>query len=269
MSTGVLRRPGAEIYYEVAGSGPAIVFAHGLGGNHLSWWQQIAYFARQYTCVTFAHRGFAPSVTGAEPDAWDPSHYADDLEALIAHLDLTDVCLVAQSMGGWSSIEYALRHPSRVRRLVLSATSGTFDLSTLEPPAGSAMEQWYADHAPINMDLFRRGIHPAAGERMVREQPALHLLYREIDLLSARVDKFALREKLAAMRTVPVSRLRELTMPVLFVAGDEDVVFPPEAASALAAIAPHGELEVVPESGHSVYFERAALFNERVGSFLR
>ena len=40
-----LRRKGAEIHYEVFGKGPAIVFAHGLGGNHLSWWQQVAHFA--------------------------------------------------------------------------------------------------------------------------------------------------------------------------------------------------------------------------------
>jgi pimeloyl-ACP methyl ester carboxylesterase len=60
-TSGFLKRPGAEIYYETTGSGPAIVFAHGLGGNHLSWWQQVPYFARRNTCVTFAHRGFAPS----------------------------------------------------------------------------------------------------------------------------------------------------------------------------------------------------------------
>ncbi|HEX6155547.1 MAG TPA: alpha/beta fold hydrolase, partial [Burkholderiales bacterium] len=56
-----LRRDGAEIHYEVFGKGPAVVFAHGLGGNHLSWWQQVAHFSRAHTCVVFAHRGFPPS----------------------------------------------------------------------------------------------------------------------------------------------------------------------------------------------------------------
>ena len=69
---GKLERPGCTIHYEVTGSGPAIVFAHGLGGNHLSWWQQVAHFAPHYTCVAFAHRGFAPSdrIAGG-PDAAD------------------------------------------------------------------------------------------------------------------------------------------------------------------------------------------------------
>ena len=67
---GRLKRPFGNLYYEVSGSGPALLFAHGLGGNHLSWWQQVAHFAPHYTCVTFAHRGFAPSdpVAGG-PDA--------------------------------------------------------------------------------------------------------------------------------------------------------------------------------------------------------
>ena len=45
MDRGFLERPDCRIYYEVAGSGPFLVFAHGLGGNHLSWWQQVPYFS--------------------------------------------------------------------------------------------------------------------------------------------------------------------------------------------------------------------------------
>lgn len=57
---GMLERPDCRIHYEVTGEGPAIVFAHGLGGNHLSWWQQVAHFAPRHACVTFAHRGSLP-----------------------------------------------------------------------------------------------------------------------------------------------------------------------------------------------------------------
>jgi hypothetical protein len=53
---GFLDRPGCRIYYEVTGSGPPIIFAHGLGSNHLTWWQQVPHFSDRYTCVTFAHR---------------------------------------------------------------------------------------------------------------------------------------------------------------------------------------------------------------------
>ncbi len=56
--SGFLKRSDAEIYYEVTGSGPALVFAHGGGGHYLSWWQQIPYFSQRFTCVTFSHRYF-------------------------------------------------------------------------------------------------------------------------------------------------------------------------------------------------------------------
>src|SRR5207237_2066399 len=61
MRRGFLDRPGCRLYYEADGTGPMLVFAHGLGGNHLSWWQQVPHFRDRYTCVTFSHRGFAPS----------------------------------------------------------------------------------------------------------------------------------------------------------------------------------------------------------------
>ena len=60
-TVGKLKRPFGKLHYEVTGSGPALLFAHGLGGNQMSWWQQVAHFAPHYTCVAFAHRGFAPS----------------------------------------------------------------------------------------------------------------------------------------------------------------------------------------------------------------
>jgi pimeloyl-ACP methyl ester carboxylesterase len=262
----MLRRPGADIYYEVTGSGPAVVFAHGLGGNHLSWWQQVPHFARHYTCITFAHRGFAPSQLSAS--APDPTLYADDLAGLIDHLNLKEVRLVAQSMGGWSCLEFALRHPERLKALVMAATGGTADLNTLDASDKEKVEKWYAAHRGGEEDLLRRGIHPAAGERMAREQTALHFMYREIDQLSSGLDKDALRAKLRAMRTLPVSKLKGIRTPVLFISGTEDIVFPPPAAVALAAVVPGSKLERVPEAGHSVYFERAPRFNEVVSSFL-
>ena len=49
---------GIEVYYEEYGEGSAIVFAHGRGGNHFSWFQQVAAFQDEYRCVVFDHRGW-------------------------------------------------------------------------------------------------------------------------------------------------------------------------------------------------------------------
>ncbi len=264
VTSGFVQNAGAEIYYEVSGSGPAIVFAHGLGGNHLTWWQQVPYFSAHYTCVTFAHRGFSPSrITSG---SLDPALFEDDLRALVDHLKLDDVFLVAQSMGGRACLSFSLHHPQRVRALVMASTTGSVDLKTLDVADRKTIESWFAAHRGIWDDLAKRGIHPAAGERMAREQPALEFLYREIDRLSIGLDKDALRPKLNAVTTLPASDLKRLTVPVLFITGAEDVFVPP-AAAALAKVIPGAKLESVPEAGHSVYFERPEVFNRLVRNF--
>ncbi len=263
---GSLERPDCRIHYEVTGSGPAIVFAHGLGGNHLSWWQQVAHFAPRFTCVTFAHRGFAPS--SALPGGPDPAAYADDLAALIDHLALADVRLVAQSMGGWGAVEYALRRTGRLKALVLAATTGTVDPARLREPERSRLAAWSSASAQARAECARRGIHVAAGARMAAEQPALHLLYRHIDEANAHLDKEAIRMRLVAMRTRAPEELGGAGCPILLVAGDEDIVMPPFAADAIAAAVPGARAVHIADAGHSAYFERAAAFNGLVGEFL-
>ena len=263
-----LDRPDCRLYFETAGTGPAIVFAHGLGGNHLSWWQQVAHFADRYTCVTFAHRGFAPS--SAIADGPDPTQYAGDLAALIDHLGLGNVRLVAQSMGGWSCLEYALAQPDRVRALVMASTSGTIERKTTLQANPQRLDAWVRDAAAARTDMARRHVHPAAGLRMAREQPALHFLYRAIDAIGgADLDKERLRARMIAMQTKAPDTLKALgPLPTLFITGAEDVVFPPFLADPLAAVMANARVEHVPEAGHSVYFERAAAFNRAVDEFL-
>src|SRR5690349_16865869 len=96
---------GIQLYYEVHGSGPAVLFAHGQGGNHLSWWQQIPAFAPHYTCITFDHRAFGAST---DLDGKGRGGFAGDVIGLLDHLGIDDVRVVAHSMGGRSAIAVAL-----------------------------------------------------------------------------------------------------------------------------------------------------------------
>jgi len=253
----ILKLPDAELYYEVTGTGPALVFAHGLGGNHISWWQQVPFFRDQYTCITFAHRGFAPST---DPAGTGPAAFADDLDALIEHLALKDVRLVAQSMGGWTCLAYALRHPGKVRALAMCATTGS--------ASSPEIERGLASRTGAEADLFQRGIHPAAGERMAQEQPTMHFLYRALDGLSFATDKRAVRAQLVAMRSTPADALSRLSMPVLCISGEEDIVIPTAAVEAFVMLLPKAQLVTLPEAGHSVYFERPLAFNRLIADFL-
>lgn len=263
---GKLKRPFGNLHYEVTGSGPALIFAHGLGGNQLSWWQQVAHFAPRYTCVAFAHRGFAPSdpVPGG-PDAAD---YAGDLAALIGHLKFSDVRLVGQSMGGWSVMEYAIANPQRVKTLVLSSTAGTIDRRGADPSGGTKYDAWLKDAEANAKAGVAKGIHPAMGLRAAERFPALHLLYKSIDEMAVALDKEKVRATLRGIATRKLQDLKDFRVPMLLIAGGEDVVFPPFLASAIATELPCAEVAMIPDAGHSPYFEQAATFNRLVEAFL-
>jgi len=251
---------GGRIYYEVHGRGPWLVLAHGAGGNHLSWWQQVPAFSRRYRCLVFDHRGFGLSRLNDE--APDPSRFVDDLEALLAHLGAEEVRLVAQSMGGLTCLGYALRHPRRVRALVMANTL-----------VGMRRVVWAAADEEVRrlaqglweqrrMQVPRR----ALSLRFARRRRHLAFLYRQIAALNGpRPDDLP--------RRYPVldptgEAIRTLTVPVLFIAGEEDDLFPPPLVAVAARLLPNARLLVVPGAGHSVYFEQPEVFNRAVLDFL-
>ncbi|MBE9605547.1 alpha/beta hydrolase [Acetobacteraceae bacterium H6797] len=263
---GFIERPDCRVYYEVTGKGPVLVFAHGLGGNHLSWWQQVGHFAGRYTCVTFSHRGFAPSTAPFEGP--DPAEFAADLAALLDGLHLDAPVFIGQSMGGWTGIDFALAHPGRLKGLVLSATSGAIDPRQLDPAGQAALAAWQAKIEPLSAENQAMGVHPAVGKRGAMEQPAMHFLYRAVDELSVTLDKSAMRQKLFGGRDKPPSLLSRIETPTLWLTGAEDVVFPSPVAPIMAGLMPKARHLEFPEAGHSAYFERPADFNAALEEFL-
>ncbi|HLI49286.1 MAG TPA: alpha/beta hydrolase, partial [Chthonomonas sp.] len=113
---------GIDLYYGDYGQGTALVFAHGVGGNHASWYQQIAFFSRWYRVIAIDQRGFGNSHD--TPDGPGAAAFVDDLAALLDHLGIERAILVAQSMGGGTCLGFALRYPERTLALVMADTSG-------------------------------------------------------------------------------------------------------------------------------------------------
>ena len=250
---------GCSLYYELhgppVGAAPVLVFAHGAGGNHLSWWQQVPHFAPRYTCLTFDHRSFGQSTGDDRPAG--PS-FTDDLCRLLDHLEIARVTIVAQSMGGWTALGCALHHPERVERLVMCDTHGGLYSDELG-------KLWQA--ALGRMGGLAPGVHPAAGERMFREQPALHFLYTQIVAMNPPASLMVGPWLVAEGRT-PLARAAEVTMPVLVIAGEEDAVIPVPMLEIASRAFPNAQLTYVPRAGHSVYFERADTFNVLLDRFL-
>lgn len=254
-------RDRAQLYYEVhgpaLGDAPVIVWAHGAGGSHLSWWQQVPFFSDRYTCVTFDHRGFGRSTE--PPGGPGGAAFVDDLHVLLDHLGIERANLVAQSMGGWTCLGFTIRHPARVERLVMCDTHG----GLVSEAIASAWASAFRAVSPA------AGIHPAAGERMAREQPALHFLYAQISDLNPERSVDELGSLLASAGAPTPEDVETLALPVLFICGDEDPLIPPQVCEVAASYFGGGRVEHVAGAGHSVYFERPRRFNELIDSFLR
>lgn len=250
-----LSRPHCELYYEVSGTGPSIVFAHGAGGNHLSWWQQIPVFSRSYRCVAFDHRGWGRSAES--PGGPGPAAFVDDLIALLDELEIEQTALVAQSMGGRTCLGLSLRVPQRVSALVMADTTGGFLTDAMRAPLEQTRER-----------LRQVGLAGLAYHTGLRERnPALAFLYDEIMALNPPRDPSLLQ---TINRDAPdPDAVAGLEMPVLWVVGSEDALLPPEVVRAAHEHVPGSEYFEVAETGHSVYFERADEFNERLSRFLR
>src|SRR3954466_5622846 len=75
---------GIDLFYESHGTGPAVVFLHGRGGNHLSWWQQVPHFADRFRVITIDHREFG--LTKEVKNGPGRKAFADDLHQLLDHL---------------------------------------------------------------------------------------------------------------------------------------------------------------------------------------
>ena len=250
-----VKRSNATLYYEVHGDGPALVFAHGAGGNTLIWWQQLPWFARSRRVVTFDHRGFGRSACA--PADFHAREFAGDLRAILDAAGIERAALVCQSMGGWTGLRAALAFPERVACLVLSGTPG----GVLTPRVLEAF-------ARIGRIAAGEGIRggPALAPDFPARQPELAHLYDQIGALNPGLPPAGLAT-LAQARVEP-AELAGYAVPTLMISGEHDQLFPPDALKEAAAQIPGCRLVSFPGSGHSPYFEDAPRFNRLVAEFL-
>jgi pimeloyl-ACP methyl ester carboxylesterase len=245
---------GGELYFSDHGDGPLIVLAHGIGGNHAVWYQQIATLARSYRVVAFDHRGF-----GLSRDASGEGRgaFARDLLALLDHLAVDKAVLVGQSMGGGSCIAFAGLHPDRVAALVVASSLHAL----VESDAVAAlMQRARADTEALPQ--FDRVL----SDSFRRDHPEATLLYGELSSFN-RTSRRSLTGEWPLLQTP--EQLGALGLPVLFIAAALDRLFPVAAMRQTQARVKGAFLVEIDDAGHSAFFERPAEFNDSLLSFLQ
>lgn len=250
---------GTEIYYETYGDGaPAIVFAHGMGGNATIWFHQVAEFSQRHKVITYDHRYFARSACPAEE--FDPTRFPDDVMAIMDAEDIEQAVFVCQSMGGWTGSQMALKHPDRVLGLLMSHTPGVFEHASAVRDFKSVTDQ-------INKPFNQIG-SPALAADYPDKNRAGALLYAQISSFNCIDPSVITRALGSANLGVDTDTLSNYQVPTLFVCADHDILFPPAYIEALANSLRGAKFVNLGDAGHSSYFELPDAFNDVLQAFI-
>lgn len=290
-----LKLDGVDLYYELHGEGPPVVFIHGASGTHLTWWQQIAQLRHHFSCLIYDQRGYGRSRPTAPYDVGNGHMLYGDLRQLIDHIGFATekVSIVGASLGTAPALHYAMEHRDGIDKLVLVCGTG----GVVTPLIAAGWEQRYArmkarqqglsSGQPLLGGASRRGrvppirsageferfavaYHPygPVGQTMHMDSPAITFLYAEIMAMAGGPPTV---ETLPCFKSRPVAPEEASTVqfPVLVVGGTEDPLFPFQELEEVGRLFPQGRTSIFKGAGHAAYYERANRFNDLVLDFLR
>jgi pimeloyl-ACP methyl ester carboxylesterase len=247
---------GRRIWYrDSAGPGVPIVLLHAGTGSTLVWEHQFrAFTAAGYRVIAYDRLGFGRSVLN--PGA-APGTSVDDLQGLLTHLGLTNIHLLGTAAGGGVAFDYALSFPQNLRSLVVTNSVGAVQDPEylamgrrLRPPSFSALPPEVRELGPSY-----RAAQPEGTARWIE-------LEHESDAVSA------LPAAQPGRNRITFSLLETLRVPTLLITGDADLYTPPSVLRKFAARIRGAESLIIPETGHSAYWEQPEQFNRAVLAFL-
>jgi pimeloyl-ACP methyl ester carboxylesterase len=250
--------PGVKIWYtDTGGSGTPVVLMHAATGSSRVWEYQIPAFTKGgFRVIAYDRRGFGRTVI--DPAGPQPGTGADDLHALLDSLKIDRVHLVSTAAGGFVALDFALSFPQRLRSLVVANSIGAVqDEDYLElgrrlrPAQFNALPPEFRELGPSY-----RAANPQGTQRWMDLE---HISRAEGPPQPAQTMK----------NRVTFSLLEGIKVPTLLLTGDADLYAPPAILPLFAARIKGSQTVIVPEAGHSSYWEKPDIFNRAVLDFIR
>jgi pimeloyl-ACP methyl ester carboxylesterase len=249
---------GQRLYYEdTGGTGPAIIFSHGILLDGTMFAPQVAALRDKYRCIVWDERGHGKTA-GETLRPFSYYHSANDLAALLAFLGVSSAILAGMSQGGFLGMRWAVVHPERVRALILFATqTGTDDPQRSRATTRRLMRGLRTNYRKNRQDAGARHFRPRLARRRAwkekwRTMTAPNLL-GAFETLARRDD---IGDKVSAIR-----------VPTLIIHGDADAPIPLAKAHAMQSSIPNAELVVV-EGSHPINMTNPAPVNAAIEAFL-
>jgi pimeloyl-ACP methyl ester carboxylesterase len=248
---------GLDVNYYTAGEGEPLVVIHGGGGDARTWWDNITELSKKYTI----YAPDLPGYGGSEP--LNGNYFIPELsvflEKFAVKLGLEKFHLVGHSLGGGIALDYALKMPNRVKKLVLISSlclgrEIAFWVRLLSVPAllksVGALSlavlnglKWMIMHmlnpAQIIMPLSPASVYVGGSITTFRQQSL-----------------------------VLENRLSEIRVPTLLVWGAKDPIVPVRHAYAAAKVIPDCQIKVFESRGHNVHRDELRQFSDVVNGFL-
>ncbi|MBW3608026.1 MAG: alpha/beta hydrolase [Actinobacteria bacterium] len=255
------------------GSGPPVVFIHGLSGCWQNWLEQLPLFARDHRVIAVDLPGFGQSEMPVEEISI--SGYADAIDELLGKLEIEEARIVGNSMGGFIGAELAIQYPERVERLVLVAAAG-LSIESIRTERKKGIR-----HRAENVVFFTLG-HIASRSHQVALRPRLrHALLMLVaahpqqlpgPLAAQQVlgsGKPGFSDALEAMCRYPLrDRLEKIACPTLIIWGEKDLLVPVKDAAIFDELIPDSRKIIYEDTGHVSMMERPERFNSDVKAFL-
>ena len=273
MST-ITTKDGVEIFYKDWGKGQPIVFSHGWPLSADDWDAQMIFFLKHgYRVIAHDRRGHGRSAQVS--DGHDMDHYADDLAALTAHLDLKNAIHVGHSTGGGEVTHYLGRHgESRVALAVLIDAVPPIMVKTPANPGGIPIEvldgfrkaladnraQFYLDFASGPFYGFNRpGVKPIPG--------VIQNWWRQGMMGGIKAHYDCIK---AFSETDFTEDLKKITVPVLVMHSEDDQIVPYANSAPLSVkLLKNGTLKTYKDFPHGSPTTQADTINADLLAFLR
>ncbi len=252
---GQIQLPSGKVFVrDTGGDGPVVVLMHPATGSALIWgYQEPAFAAAGFRVVAWSRRGHY----GSDPvDKDSPGSYARDLDALMDALGVRAFNIVASAAGCTIALDYAMSFPARLQKIVISSGSlGNIKEAEFTRATQSSRIKGFDDLPPEFREL-------GPSYRAANPEGVKAWLDLEHKALSGN------RAGPTLLNTFTWAKLEQMRVPALLLYGGADLAAPAALGRLVANHLPNREMIVVPESGHSIYWEQPREFNRAALEFL-
>lgn len=228
-----LKLKNTDLYYEIYGEGEPLILLHGNSGSIKEFYQQIPTLSQQYKVIAIDTRGQGKSTDTSKSD-FTYKIFADDVKALVDELGLKKVNIVGWSDGGNTGLEFALKYPDHLNKLVT-----------------------------IGANTFPEGVDERLFNNMKAQLQVLQAENNPERLNEMRLVKIMLKEP-----NISNGSLHKIQNPVLVIAGENDVI-KKEHTEMMAKQIPNAELKIYKNATHFIPFENPEELNKDILEFLK